>query len=287
MDENLQNQNSKLFLGNNIEVMDKLIQEGVKVDLVVTSPPYDDILTYQNTLTWNFDIFKQVADRLYTILNDGCVLVWVVADQTKDGGRTLTSFKQALYFQEIGFKMHDVMIFEKNSPSFPPKRDSKRYGNIYEFMFIFVKGKKIRHDITLLADKANIYAGLGSWGKSNHNDKDGNLIEGKKITNIPEYSLRNNIWRYSVGCNKDKRFGKHPAVFPEKLAEEHLLSWSVEGDTVLDPFMGSGTTGKVAMLNNRGFIGIEINENYYEQAKKRIEYYNRQNTPVYLLYKNI
>ena len=271
----LEKQNSKLFLGNNIDVLDQLIQEGVKVDLVVTSPPYDDILTYQNTLTWNFDIFKQVADRLYTILNDGCVLVWVVADQTKDGVRTLTSFKQALYFQEIGFKVQDDIIFEKNSPAFPPKRDSKRYGNIYEHMFILVKGKKIRHDITLLADKSNIYAGLGSWGKSNHNDKDGNLVEGKKITNIPEYSLRNNIWRYTVGCNKDKKFGKHPAVFPEKLAEDHLLSWSVEGDTVLDPFMGSGTTGKVAVLNNRSFIGIEICEEYFEQAKNRIEYYNR------------
>lgn len=278
----LEKQNSKLFLGNNIDVLDQLIQEGVKVDLVVTSPPYDDRLSYQNTLTWSFDIFKQVADRLYTILKDGCVLVWVVADQTKYGGRTLTSFKQALYFHDIGFKMHDVMIFEKNSPSFPPKRDSKRYGNTYEYMYIFVKGQKIRQDITLLADKPNKYAGLSSWGKSNHYDKDGEVIEGKKVTNIPEYSLRNNIWRYTVGCNKDKRFGKHPAVFPEQLVLDHLRSWSVEGDTILDPFMGSGTTGKVAVLNNRGFIGIELNENYFNQAKNRIEFYNKQNTHVYL-----
>lgn len=252
--------------------MDNMIEKGQKVDLVVTSPPYDSITSYQNTLVWNFDVFKEVANRLYDIIRDGGVVVWVVADQTKKGGRTLTSFRQALYFQEIGFTFCDDIIFSKNSPAFPPKRTSKRYGNIYEHMFILSKGK-IRDDITLIADKPNKYAGLSSWGACNSYDKDGNLKQGKKVTDIPDFSLRNNIWEYAVGVNKDKEFGKHPAVFPEKLAEDHIKSWSVEGDTVYDPFMGSGTTGKVAILNNRNFIGSEIYDEYYNIAKQRIEKY--------------
>ena len=266
----------ELYLGNCCEILDDLINSGVQVDLTITSPPYDNISTYNGTCVWNFDIFKDIANKLYTITKDGCIVVWVVNDQIVNGSRTLTSFKQALYFKEIGFKIHDDIIFEKNSPSFPPKRTSKRYGNIYEHMFILVKGKAIRNDITLIADKPNKYAGLSSWGKANHYDKDGNLIIGKKVENIPEFSLRNNIWKYTVGCNKDKKFGRHPAVFPEQLVFDHLLSWSNEGDTILDPFMGSGTTGKIAILNNRNFIGIELNEQYYNIAKQRIEQYNKK-----------
>lgn len=263
----------ELYLGNCVDVLSKLINDGIQVDLTITSPPYDNILTYQGTCTWNFDIFKEIANKLYQITKDGCVVVWVVGDQIINGSKSLTSFKQALYFQEIGFKFHDDIIFEKNSPSFPPKRTSKRYGNIYEHMFVLVKGRNIRNDITLIADKPNKYAGLSSWGNCNHYDKNGNIINGKKIENIPEFSLRNNIWKYTVGCNKDKKFGKHPAVFPEQLVLDHLLSWSVENDLVLDPFMGSGTTGKVSLLNNRKFIGIELCDTYFNQAKERINFY--------------
>ena len=262
-----------LLEGDNCKWMDKMIEQGIKVDLVVTSPPYDNIRNYNGEGNiWDFEVFKQVANRLYKLINDGCVVVWVVADQTVKGGRTLTSFKQALYFKEIGFTVADDIIFSKNSPAFPPKRTSKRYGNIYEHMFILVKGK-IRNDIELIADKPNKWAGLGSFGKSNYYDKNGNLVEGKKVDNIPDFSLRNNIWEYNVGCNKDKKFGRHPAVFPEKLAEDHIKSWSVEGDLVFDPFMGSGTTGKCACMLNRNFIGAEIVKDYYNISKKRIAGY--------------
>lgn len=262
-----------LLNGDCISYMDRMIEKGIKVDCIITSPPYDTIRTYQGTCNWDFDVFKKVAERLYKILNDGCVCVWVVADETIKGGRSLTSFRQALYFQEIGFTVSDDILFAKNSPTFPPRRDSKRYGNIYEHMFILVKGK-IRNDITLIADKPNKWAGLGSFGKCNHYDKDGNLIEGKKVDNVPEFSLRNNIWTYAVGCNPDKKFGRHPAVFPEKLVEDHILSWTVDGDLVFDPFMGSGTTGKVALSNNRSFIGTELVDDYYDIALRRISHYN-------------
>ena len=253
------------------DTMQRMKEEGVKVDLTVTSCPYDNLRSYHNSSTWNFDIFKEIAKLLYDITADGGIVVWVVGDATINGSETGTSFKQALYFMECGFKLHDTMLFEKNSSSFPAKRTGNRYTQIFEYMFVFVKGK-IRDDITLIADKENKWAGHTNWGALTLYNKDGK-IDGKKkkINPVPQYSLRNNIWRYTTSIKKDKT--EHPAIFPEQLAEDHIRSWSVEGDVVFDPFMGSGTTGKMAVLNNRKFIGIEIVDSYYEEAKKRIEKY--------------
>ena len=253
-------------------------REGLKqlddnsVDLTVTSPPYDSLRTYQDDeFAWNFDIFKEVADELYRVTKPGGIIVWVVGDEVVNGGETGTSFRQALYFQEIGFKIHDTMIYEKNSSTFPAKKTSKRYSQIFEYMFIFVKGKKIRDDIKLIADKKNKWAGWTNWGTKSQYDKEGNLIPNmKSIKPTPEYSLRNNIWKYNVSFN-DKT--GHPAVFPEKLAEDHILSWSNEGDVVLDPFMGSGTTAKMAMLNKRNYIGFEKSEDYYKKSLERVGKY--------------
>ena len=128
----------KLYQGDCLDVMDKLIEEGVEVDLTVTSPPYDDLRNYNNTLVWNFDVFKQVADRLYKITKNGGVVVWVVNDKTKNGSETGTSFKQALYFKEIGFNLHDTMIYAKNNPI---PQNHNRYEQAFEYMFILSKGK--------------------------------------------------------------------------------------------------------------------------------------------------
>lgn len=262
--------NNILYHGDCLEVMDNLINENVKVNLTVTSPPYDNLRNYGNVSEWNFEIFKQIANKLYDITNDGGILVWIVGDATINGSETLSSFKQALYFDSIGFKMHDTMIYEKNSSSFPAKRTSKRYTQIFEYMFVFVKGK-IRKDITLLCDKPNKWAGHTNWGNNTQYNKDGNLIKTNNIKPVPDFSLRNNIWKYNVGFN-DKT--GHPAVFPEKLAEDHILSWSVEGDIILDPFHGSGTTGKMAILNNRYYIGIEKNKEYFDNSIERFNKYN-------------
>ena len=258
----------KIYNCDCVEGLSKL--DDKSIDLVVTSPPYDDLRTYgQEESTWNFEVFKNVAQQLYRVIKPGGVVVWVVGDQVKNGGETGTSFRQALYFQEIGFKIHDTMIYEKNSSSFPARRDSKRYTQIFEYMFVFVKGK-IRNDIRLIADKRNKWSGWTSWGKqTQYNEKDKVEVE-KTIMPVPEFSLRNNIWKFSSSMN-DKT--KHPAVFPEKLAGDHILSWTNEGDVVLDPFMGSGTTAKMAMLYNRRFIGFELNTDYYNESLARIGKY--------------
>jgi site-specific DNA-methyltransferase (adenine-specific) len=261
---------NKIYNCNCIDGL-KLLDDN-SVDLTVTSPPYDLIREYHGVVnedTWNFDVFKPIAKELYRVTRKGGVVVWVVGDAVVDGGETGSSFRQALYFQECGFKLHDTMIYEKNSSTFPARADSKRYSQIFEYMFVFVKGK-IRNDIKLIADKKNKWFGWTNWGQHSQYDTEGNLVKAKNIRPIPEFSLRTNIWKYSVSFN-DKT--GHPAVFPEKLAEDHILSWSCECDLVLDPFMGSGTTAKMAMLNNRNYIGFELNKDYYEKSLERVAKY--------------
>jgi site-specific DNA-methyltransferase (adenine-specific) len=238
------------------------------INLTVTSPPYDNLRTYGDITDWNFDVFKPIAEELYRVTKPGGIVVWIVGDATVNGGETGSSFKQALYFQEIGFKIHDTMIYHKNSSAFPAKITSKRYTQIFEYMFVFVKGK-IRDDIKLIADKRNKWAGWTNWGQHSQYDAEGNLLKTSNIKPIAEFSLRTNIWKYNVSFND--KIVKHPAVFPEQLAEDCILSWSVEGDLILDPFMGSGTTAKMALLNKRNYIGFEINEDYYNGILKRLE----------------
>ena len=249
------------------DTMQRMKEEGVKVDLTVTSCPYDNLRSYHNSCSWNFDIFKEVAQLLYDITAEGGVLVWVVGDATINGSETGTSFKQALYFMECGFKLHDTMLFEKNSSSFPAKRTGNRYTQIFEYMFVFSKGKpKTAH---LICDKENKWKNFTNWGKNTNYNKNGELIQTNDIKPVPEFSPRNNIWKYTVGFNINE--GKHPAVFPYQLVEDHILTWSNEGDLIFDPFTGSGTTASAALCNNRKFIGSEIDKTYYDFIANNIQ----------------
>ena len=255
----------KLINGDCLEEIDKLIKEGVKVDLTVTSPPYDDIRSYDNSLVWDFDVFKEVANKLYNLTAEGGVVVWVVGDKTKNGCESGTSFKQALYFKEIGFKLYDTMIYQKESMPLT----HRRYEQHFEYMFILVKGKlKTFNPIKVKSKNA------GQTNNSASIRKDGENLKRIKAYTVKEEKIKGNIWYYDIGYMKvtsDKEAYKHPAIFPEQLAHDHIISWSNEGDIIFDPFMGSGTTGKMAKLLNRKFIGIEKVKNYFEIAEKRIK----------------
>ena len=243
------------------------------VDMVLTSPPYDDLRSYGGC-EWSPEKFHTIAREIYRVLKPGHVCVWVVGDATINGSETLTSFKQALSFVDIGFKAHDTMIYEKNSSAFPAQRSSKRYTQIFEYMFVLSKGK-IRDDIQLLADKQNAYAGAVNWGGLRCYKQDGTLADaGKKIKPVPETSLRNNIWRFTTSIRRDDV--EHPAVFPEELARDHILSWSLPDELVLDPFMGSGTTAKMAILTGRHYLGFELNPEFQSMAAKRCARYAYQ-----------
>ena len=258
---------NKIYTENCLETMAKM--PDCFVDLTVTSPPYDNLRNYNG---YSFD-FEAVAKELYRVTKQGGVVVWVVGDATIKGSETGTSFKQALFFKEIGFNLHDTMIYEKSGCPFP---EQNRYYPIFEYMFILSKEKPSTHN--LIKDRKNNYVGDKIARKNHSRQKDGSLKENSafridKDRKIQEYGVRYNIWRYIRGggnSSTDKISFKHPATFPEKLANDHIISWSNEGDLVYDPFMGSGTTAKMAIINKRNWIGSEISKEYCEIAEKRI-----------------
>lgn len=244
--------------------------EDKSIDLTVTSPPYDNLRTYNNSLVWNETIWKDLIKQLCRVTKDGGVVVWIVADATVKGSETGTSFKQALYAMECGFKLHDTMILHKNNPV--PVGGTLRYYQAFEYMFILVKNR-LKTFNPLIKNRRNKYNDKRtSRLKSFNKNADGMAL--KKEVLINETVKSNNVWSYTVGggnSTKYKEAFKHPAIFPEKLAEDHILSWSNENDLVFDPMMGSGTTGVACVKTQRKFIGIEKEENYFNIAKQRIE----------------
>lgn len=358
-------QHNRILCGDSVEKL-KLL-ESDSVDLTVTSPPYDDIRFYSDEFTAEFNHtradyesekeykkgllsfkkkkmleklssnngysfpFESIADELYRVTKPGGVVVWVVGDAVDKGSESGSSFRQALYFKDIGFNIHDTMIYEKNGTSFPARRDGNRYSQIFEYMFVFSKGKPKTHK--LVCDKPNKWTGWGSFndkfnfdsiegshteeekrelfelirkalksmdysetqdgltvddenfdftkvnyskiglGISSMRGKDGKL-KSRVQKPVPEFSPRNNIWKYNTGKNystKDKIAFEHPAIYPEKLVEDHILTWTSEGDVVLDPFVGSGTTTKMALLNDRKWIGIDISNKYANLSRERMK----------------
>jgi site-specific DNA-methyltransferase (adenine-specific) len=235
------------------------------IDLTITSPPYDNLRNYNGYI---FD-YKSILNELYRVTKKGGVVVWIVNDKTKNGSETGTSFKQALYAKEIGFRLHDTMIYAKNNPV---PSSGNRYQSTFEYMFILSKGKPKTFHPLKRSRRYDDFRRKTSFGRKENG-------EHQQGTNSVENSIKEyNIWFYNVGGNlttKDKIAFKHPAVFPDKLAEDHIKSWSNEGDIILDPMCGSGTVPKIAWLNNRKFIGIDISEEYIKNiCIPRLQSYN-------------
>lgn len=252
---------NEIICGDAVEIMKAMPPN--TIDLVVTSPPYDELRNY-NGYVFNFE---GIARGLFRIIKKGGVLVWVVGDKINKGNRSLTSFKQALFFQNIGFNAHDVMIYRKKNTPF---MRSNAYTNCYEFMFVFSKGspktfnpiktKTIRQGQEMLPF-----------------NKKADGINKKILGELKSEKTMINIWEYAVGLHgstSDKIAFQHTAIFPEKLAEDHILSWTKKGDVVFDPMCGSGTTCKMAALNKRHYIGCDTSKEYIEITKKRLKYFN-------------
>lgn len=236
----------------------RAMPDGV-IDLVITSPPYDDLRNYKG---YSFD-FESIAKELFRVVKEGGVVVWVVGDATVDGSETGTSFRQALFFKEVGFNLHDTMIYMKNNPM---PQTGKRYNQCFEYMFVLSKGSpKTFNPIT----EETKYKGVANM---KNRGKDGSL-DYRKMERGNEKKV-GNIFAYSVGggiSTKDKLAFQHPAIFPESLVKDQMITWSNEGDLVYDPFMGSGTTAKVSMLLNRNWIGSEISAEYVNITNIRLK----------------
>lgn len=259
---------NSVIYGNHIDVMNQM-PESV-IDLTITSPPYDNIRNYENKVG-EFD-FDKFAPLIYKVTKPGGVLVWVVADQIIKGGRSGTSFRQALAFMDQGFRLHDTMIYAKSGCPYPTRN---RYAPLSELMFVFSKGKP--NTVNLIKDKPNVTAGLKLDRDRGFRQKDGTTKGSNKNKDgtpkiIKKFGVRGNIWRYKVGkmvSSKDRIAFKHPAIFPEGLAHDHILSWSNPGDLVFDPMCGSGTVLKMAKLLNRRFCGIDVVCDYCDISIER------------------
>ena len=251
-----------IILGDNCEVMRQMPSESI--DLVVTSPPYDDLRTYGGH-SWDF---YGVAWNLKRLLKPGGVIVWVVGDRVVDGSETLSSMAQAMHFKGIGLRLHDTMIYQKEI--YLPKNDD-RYEQAFEYSFVISKGKPKTFN-AIMERCAKAGQKIASCSQRQATGETSVLHgEGKAYK---EEKPKPNVWSYRTGHNhstKDAIAFQHPAMFPEPLARDHILSWSNEGDIVLDPFSGSGTTAKMAKHNGRRWIGIEVNPEYVEIANKRLE----------------
>jgi len=238
------------------------------IDLVVTSPPYDNLRTYDNDVdqSWGESVWKPIISEISRVIKEGGVIVWVVNDATIDGSETGSSFKQALYFMECGLKLYDTMIYQKSGCASPSK---KRYFPSFEYMFVLSKGYP--STFNPIEDRENRWR--ERWGKKrNRRKKDGTFGSPYESKKAPLFGMRYNIWKYRQGFQVGQGVKyEHPATFPENLAHDHIISWSNEGDLVYDPFLGSGTTAKVAKELNRRYLGSEINGDYFKLSQKRLE----------------
>jgi DNA modification methylase len=253
--------NGQIICGDSAEVLKTF--EPDCIDLTVTSPPYDNLRTYQG---FTFD-FGTIARQLYRVTKPGGVVVWVVGDATVNGSETGTSFRQALYFMQCGFNLHDTMIYQKTGMRYP---DALRYNANFEYMFVFSKG--LPKTFNPIMDRENIYSGGKIARKSQVRASDGSMKENSAYRNEPDRRVRdvgcrNNVWKISSGSENASGVN-HPAKYPLSLARDHILSWSNPGDVVLDPFGGSGTTAKAAQELGRKFITIEISEKYVNEIIK-------------------
>lgn len=250
---------NQIYLGDSSEILQNIPSNSI--DLVVTSLPYDNLRKYNGIGdTWNHEKFKKIAYELYRVLKTGGVIVWIVNDKTEKGSETGTSFKQALFFMEIGFNLNDTMIWEKTNPM--PAVKQPRYNQSFEYMFVFSKGFPKTFNPIMVPCKC-----AGKDYNSTCKNMGGENGRTYKSFKINKEKVKSNIWKIAVAQNKTS----HPAVFPLELAIEHINSWSNENDIVLDPFLGSGTTIIAAKMLNRKYIGIEMNEEYYNLSMERIK----------------
>ena len=261
-----------IYNENCLTTMSKM--DSGSVDLVVTSPPYDDLRTYNEHVGGNKTEFngysfpfENIARELFRVTKKGGVVVWVVGDATNKGSETGTSFRQALYFKECGFDLYDTMIYQKTGTPFPQKT---RYNQTFEYMFVFSKGKPNTFNPIM---KKNVTAGAVRHSRKFRNPN-GEMVPGFNGKPVNEYGIENNIWLIKNGMNKSTKdlvAFEHPAIFPEELAAKHIITWTKKDDLVYDPFMGSGTTAKMSILLDRNWVGSELDSTYSDICNRRLE----------------
>lgn len=240
----------------------KLASESI--DLSVFSPPYDSIRDYKKG--WVFD-YAALGCNLYAATKPGGVCAVVIGDGTKNFAKSLTSFKLAVDWCEgAGWRLFEACIYQRHGN--PGAWWKQRFRVDHEYVLLFFRGDRPKTFnkeplMTPAKHAGKIYSGTDRL-------TNGGL---KKIAPkaVAEMKCRGTVWSYPTSNTEGNRTKlQHPATFPDALAEDLILCFSQPGDLVLDPMCGSGTTCVMALKNNRRTIGIDINPDYCDLARRRV-----------------
>ena len=257
----------RLYQGDCLEVMPKLTDT---VDLVVTSPPYDALRTYGGD--WVVDL-PVVGREVYSLLADGGVAVMVIQDQTKDFKKSLTSFRTIVAWCDAGLSLFECLIYQRHGT--PGAWWNKRFRVDHEYMPVFFKGERPG-----FFDKSRLAKPSKHAGETRHGTKratSGMMIKVLGQKEVCSTKCRGTLWFYNTSNTEGNRLkSQHPATFPDQLPLDHILCWTRPGDTVLDPFLGSGTSAIACMRTGRRFIGIERDPVYFEVSCQRVKDEQRQ-----------
>ncbi len=252
---------NSIICGDCVDVMKKMPSNSI--DLVVTSPPYDSVRKYNG---FSYDLHK-TGEELFRILKDGGIIAMVIQDQTKNFGKSLTSFRTVVdWVDNIGFKLFETVIYRKHGTE--GAWWTHRFRVDHEYMPIFIKGERPAFFNKEPLKIPSIHGGKVMTGSGNRRT-DGKTT--KTITRpINAMKCRGTIWDYLNAGDKNPLKRKHPAVFPDKIPHDFIQCFCPPGGIVLDPFVGSGSTAVSAKQLNRNYIGIDISKEYCQLAEERL-----------------
>jgi site-specific DNA-methyltransferase (adenine-specific)/site-specific DNA-methyltransferase (cytosine-N4-specific) len=261
-----------LYLGDSKDILKEIPSDSV--DLIFTSPPYADQRknTYGGIHPDKYvDWFLPISEELLRVLHPKGTFVLNIKEKVVNGERSTYVMELILAMKKQGWLWTEEFIWHKKN-SYPGKWPN-RFRDSWERLLQFNKEKKFN------MYQEEVMVPVGDWAKTrlkNLSDTDKTRDEskvgsgfGKNISNWKGRDMvyPTNVLHLATECNNKN----HSAAFPENLPEWFIKLFTKEHDTVLDPFMGSGTTNIVAQRMKRNSIGIEIVPEYYEAVKKELD----------------
>lgn len=254
---------NKIVVGDCLRVLPWIEDE--TVDLTLFSPPYDGIRDYKGN--WSLD-FGKLGTDLLRVTKDGGLCVVVIGDGTKDFAKSMTSFRLAVdWVDRIGWRLFECCIYQRAGN--PGAWWTQRFRVDHEYILMFLKGRKprtFRKDHLMVP---SLHAGKIYSGTDRLTNGGFKTITPKAVNAL---KCRGTVWQYNTSNSEGNRLKlKHPATYPDRLAADVIRCFTQEGDLVLDPMCGSGTSCVMARRTGRRYLGIDVSAEYVAIAKERME----------------